>query len=63
MPFSAINKVSISVNNANFTFLFFKVSCHVNHGAEIKLARSSSYISRHIFQNFSNTLATNNALL
>ena len=34
MPFSTINSISISVNNSNFTSVFFKAACHANPGAE-----------------------------
>ena len=34
IPFSYINHISISVNNSNFTPVFFKHACHFNPGAE-----------------------------
>ena len=51
------------VNSSNFNFVLFKATCHANLGAVRKRARSGSYISRYIFQKFSNTLASNTALL
>ena len=45
------------------SIIFFKVVCHANLGAERKTAGSSSYISMHLFQKFSNMLASNNASL
>ena len=53
----------MSVNNSNFTFVFFKAACHANLGAEIYFAGSSLYISRHIFLKFSNTSAKNKVSL
>ena len=32
--FLAINSISISVNNSNFTSVFFKAACHANPGAK-----------------------------
>ena len=55
MNFSIINNISISFNRSNFTFIFFKVPCHANPGAVRIEAHLSSYISRDIFQKFSNT--------
>ena len=34
--FSAINNISVSLNKSNFAFVFFKVDCHANPGAEKK---------------------------
>ena len=34
MPYSTINSISMSVNNSNFTSVFFKAACHTNPGAE-----------------------------
>ena len=34
MPFSIINSISISVNNSNFTLVFYKVTFHANPGDE-----------------------------
>ena len=42
VPFSTINSMSISVNNSNSTFVFFKHSCHDNPVADKKWAGSSS---------------------
>ena len=63
MPFSTINNASISVKRSNFTLVFFKVGCYANRGAVEKPAGLSSYISRHIFRKFTNTLANNNVWL
>ena len=63
MPFSTINKISISVNRSNFTLIFFEADSHAKPGAAIKRARPISYISRHIFGKFSNTFANNNISL
>ena len=35
-PFSTINNMSTSVNNSNFTSVFFKQACHANAGADRK---------------------------
>ena len=61
--FSTINNISTSVNKSNFTLMIFNSACHANPGAITKLSGSSSYISRHIFRNFSNTSANNNVSL
>ena len=53
----------MSVNSFNFNFVLFKATCHANLKVVKKRARLSSYISRHIFQKFSNTLANNTVLL
>ena len=47
--FPTINNISISVNRSNFAFFAFKVACHANPVVEKNLARSCSYILRHIF--------------
>ena len=52
--------MSISVKRSNFTLVYFKAACHANYGAEINFAGSDFYISRQIFQKFSNTSANNN---
>ena len=49
ISFSTINSISISVNNSNSSSVFFKHACHANPGADKKQARSSSYISIHLF--------------
>ena len=36
IPFSTINNISISVNNSNFTPVFFKQDCNANPSAEKK---------------------------
>ena len=36
VPFSIINSISISVNNSNYTSVFFKQACHANPGADTK---------------------------
>ena len=33
-PFSAINKISVSVDNCNSTSVFFKQASHANPGAD-----------------------------
>ena len=53
----------MSIIRSNYTFVFFKAFCHDNIEAETNFAGLSSYISRHIFQNFWNTLVNNNVLL
>ena len=60
--FILINSVTFIflIKRSNFTLVFFKAACHSNHCAVRKRAGSSSYILRHIFQNFSNTSANNN---
>ena len=55
-----INNISISVKGSNFTLAFFKAACHANPVEFRKQAGSSSYISRYLFQKFSNTSADNN---
>ena len=37
MSFSTINNISISVNNSNFTSVFFKATNHASPGAERNL--------------------------
>ena len=59
IPFSKISNASLSVNNSNFTLVFFKAAFHVNPGADKKWAGSISYISMHLFLKFSNTSASN----
>ena len=34
IPFSTINNILISVNNSNFTLVFFKQAFHANPGAD-----------------------------
>ena len=58
--YSTINSRSISVDNSNFTPVIFEPACHANPGADTKWAGSSSYISVHLSQMFSNTSASNN---
>ena len=36
IPFSPVNKISISVNAFHFTLVFFKAVCHASSGAEGK---------------------------
>ena len=47
IPFSAINNISISINNFNLTPVFFKQACHANPGADGEWAGSSSYVLMH----------------
>ena len=42
IPISIINNISMSVNNSNFTPVFFKQTFHANPGADKKWAGSSS---------------------
>ena len=63
IPFSTINNISISVNNPNFTPVYFKQACYSNPGADGKWARSSSRISIHVFLKFSNPSASSNVSL
>ena len=55
--------ISISVKRSNLTLVISKAACNADPGAARKRARSSSYISRNIFQKFSNVSANNNVLL
>ena len=50
----------MSVNNSNFTSVFFKQDWHANPGADKKLEGSRTYISIHVPLNFSKTSASNN---
>ena len=59
ISFSTINNILISIKRYNFILFFFKAAFHVNPGAVINQAVPSLYISRHIFQKFSNTSGTN----
>ena len=59
IPFSTINNISMSVNSSNFTSVFSKADYYVDPGSVRKRAGSNSYISRHIFRKFSNTLGNN----
>ena len=63
IPFLTINNISLSVNNSNFTPVFFTQVYHANPGADKKLAGSSSYISIHFFLKFSDTSVNNNVSL
>ena len=63
MPFSAIDYISVSVNNSNSTSAFFKHAYHANPGPERKWAESSSYISIHLLRKLSDTSASNNVSL
>ena len=51
IPFSAINNISISLNNSNSTLVFFKHGCYANLGAD------------HLLRKLSNTSANNNVSL
>ena len=61
--FSVINNILMLVKKSNFPLVFFNSTCHANPGAVRKQAGSSSYISKHIFQKFSNASSNNNLLL
>ena len=41
ITYSSSNSISMSVNNSNFTSVFFKASCHSNQGAERNFAGSN----------------------
>ena len=43
MPFSTINSISMSVNNSNFTSVFFEVASHANPGAEKTFTGSKTH--------------------
>ena len=53
----------MSVKKSNFTLVSYKVAGHDNPGAERNFAGFSSYILRHVFLKFSNTLANSNMSL
>ena len=53
----------MSVNKSNFALVLFMAVYHVNPGAPRIRAGSISYISRQIFQKFSNTSANNDVSL
>ena len=53
-----MNMLSISVNNSNFTPVFFKQACHANSGADKKSVGSNSYISIHLFLSFQTHVQT-----
>ena len=55
--------MSISVNNSNFTPVFFKGASHANPGADKIWTGSSWYFLRHRFLKFSNTSSSNNVSL
>ena len=61
--FSTINNILTSVNNSNSILVFFKNACYANPGAGRKWARSSFYITIHLFPKFSNISASNNVSL
>ena len=42
IPFSTINRISMSVNSSYSTLVFFRATCHENPGAERNFAGSSS---------------------
>ena len=41
IPFSTIGIIEISVNNFNFTSVFFKATCQANQGAQKNFAGSN----------------------
>ena len=53
----------MSVNKSNFALVLFMAVYHVNPGAPRIRAGSISYISRQIFQKFSNASANNDVSL
>ena len=59
IPFSNIISISLSVNNSNFTLVFFKHVIQDNPGADKKCTESSLYISRHLYLKLSNISASN----
>ena len=62
-PFSTINNIFISVKITNFTLVFLKAACHAKPEAQIKFARSSSYIPMYIFWKFWDTSGNKNVSL
>ena len=60
IPSSTINNISRSVNNSNFTPVFFKQACHTNPAADKKWEGSSLYISIHLPLKFPNTSGNKN---
>ena len=60
--YSTINSISTSVNDSNFTSVFFKAACHGNPGAERNFPGSKWKTFKHIFSlKFSKTSAKTNA--
>ena len=53
----------MSLNRSNLTLFRFKATYHANPDAVKKRAGLSSYISRDIFQKFSNASTNNNVSL
>ena len=61
--FSTISSISISVNNSNFTSVFFKAAYDANPGAEKNFGGSKWQIFKHIFLTSLKTLAKSNVSL
>ena len=55
ISFSTINKISILVNNSNFTLVSFNAACYANPGAE--------KILQNLVHKFLSTFASSNVLL
>ena len=53
----------MSVDNSNFTSVFFKTACQANLGTEGNLAGSDRYSSKQVFLKFSKTSASSNVSL
>ena len=60
---SAICNISISVKNSSFALIFFKHAWHANAGVDKTWSGSSSHISMHLLQKFSNTSGNNKVSL
>ena len=60
MPFSTINRISISVSSSSFTSVFFKAACHANPGAERNFTGYKWQILKHIVLKFSKTPVKSN---
>ena len=57
-PASYINNMPTSVNNSNFTFVFFKHASHAKQGIDTTYAGPNRYTLRHIFVKFLNMSAS-----
>ena len=53
----------MSVDNSDFTFVFFKQACHANPGADKKQEGSCSYISIHLSHHTEHTSHDNHRCL
>ena len=59
LHFSTTNNILILVKRSNLLLVFYKAACHANPGVVRKQAGSSSYVPRHLFRKYSNTVANN----